>query len=209
MPRPKSDLAPRILEAARNRFLLEGVDGASLRQIASDAGTNIGMIYYYYPTKDDLFLAVVESVYEPFLVELESQLVTDVPVEARIRRLYARLAAMSDAEFATVRLMVREALISSDRMRNVANRVVVGHLPKLLATLAEGRGDGTLDPNLPIPAEVAATMMLAIFPQIMLRVVRAADLPVAPLLPDATTASQIMASVLLHGIGAKDPPGGA
>src|SRR5688572_24885486 len=102
MPRPKSDLAPRIIEAARNRFLIEGVDGASLRQIATDAGTNIGMIYYYYPTKDDLFFAVIEDVYEPFLVDLESALALDFPPDERIRRLYARVAAMSDVEFQTV-----------------------------------------------------------------------------------------------------------
>ena len=31
MARPRSDIAPRILHAARERFLAEGVDGASLR----------------------------------------------------------------------------------------------------------------------------------------------------------------------------------
>jgi AcrR family transcriptional regulator len=63
MPRPKSDIDARIVAAARARFLVEGVDGASLRSIAQDAGTNVGMIYYYFPTKDDLFLGVVEDVY--------------------------------------------------------------------------------------------------------------------------------------------------
>ena len=74
MPRPRSDLAPRILAAARTRILHEGVDGASLRQIAADAGTTIGMIYYYFPTKDDVFLAVVEDVYEKLLVDVERAL---------------------------------------------------------------------------------------------------------------------------------------
>jgi AcrR family transcriptional regulator len=45
MARPASDIAPRIVHAARERFLFEGVDGASLRNIAKDAGTNIGMVY--------------------------------------------------------------------------------------------------------------------------------------------------------------------
>jgi AcrR family transcriptional regulator len=36
----------------------DGVDGASLREIAREAGTNIGMVVYYFATKDDLFLAV-------------------------------------------------------------------------------------------------------------------------------------------------------
>lgn len=55
MARPRGDIEPRVLEAARKRFLEQGVDGASLRKIAEDAGTNIGMIYYYFPTKEALF----------------------------------------------------------------------------------------------------------------------------------------------------------
>ena len=62
MARPRSDIEPRIVHAARRRFLKEGVDGASLRTIARDAKTSIGMVYYYFPTKDDLFFAVVEEV---------------------------------------------------------------------------------------------------------------------------------------------------
>jgi AcrR family transcriptional regulator len=44
MARPRSDIRPRLLASARARFLREGVDGASLRSIAKDAATNIGMV---------------------------------------------------------------------------------------------------------------------------------------------------------------------
>ena len=70
MARPRSDIRPRIVDSARARFLSLGVDGASLREIARDAGTNIGMVAYYFPTKDDLFLAVVEEVYASEVADL-------------------------------------------------------------------------------------------------------------------------------------------
>ena len=72
MARPRSDIGPRIVHAARRRFLVEGVDGASLRAIAHDARTSIGMIYYYFPTKDDLFLAVVEEMYVTVLADMKT-----------------------------------------------------------------------------------------------------------------------------------------
>ena len=50
------------------------------------------MIYYYFPTKDDLFLAVVEEVYVALLADLEARLARSRPVEERIRRLYAASA---------------------------------------------------------------------------------------------------------------------
>src|SRR6185295_5828153 len=71
MARPPTDIRQRILGAARARFLAEGVDGASLREIARDAKTTIGMVSYYFPAKDDLFLAVVEEVYAVLLGDLE------------------------------------------------------------------------------------------------------------------------------------------
>ena len=102
MARLGSGIGTRIVHAARRRFLLEGVDGASLRAIARDAKTSIGMIYYYYPAKDDLFLAVVEEIYLALLKDLESRLDRSRPVAERIRLLYERLGALSDD--ATVKL---------------------------------------------------------------------------------------------------------
>ena len=131
MARPRTDIAPRILHAARDRFLHDGVDGASLRAIARDAGTSIGMLYYYHPTKDDLFLAVVEEVYAALLVDLAAALAPDAPVDQRIRRVFDRLGAATDEELTVLRLMVREALISSPRLERLMERFRRGHQPLL------------------------------------------------------------------------------
>src|SRR5215470_9008440 len=112
MARPRSDIRVRIQHAARKRFLREGVDGASLRAIAKDARTSIGMVYYYFPSKDDLFLAVVEEVYERVLASLARALADDVPVSARIERLYRVLGAFHEDELTVLRLVIREALVS-------------------------------------------------------------------------------------------------
>ncbi len=200
MARPKSDLAPRILEAARRRFLTEGVDGASLRQIAADAGTTIGMVYYYYATKDELFLAVVENVYEKVLEDLASALSPDVEVEERIERVYRRIAAMSDVEFDVVRIVLREALVSSERLRTIANRGLRGHLPWLLATVDEGRRNGRLDASLPMPVELASIMALGLFPQLVLRLARDAQFPVVSVVPPADQIAGMLARVMKHGL---------
>ena len=52
------------------------------------------MVYYYFPTKDDLFLAVVEETYVKLLADMTRALAPDVPVKERIRRLYARMGAI-------------------------------------------------------------------------------------------------------------------
>lgn len=201
MPRPRSNLAPRILEAARKRMLVEGVDGASLRQIAADAGTTIGMVYYYYPTKDDLFLAVVESVYANLLVDAEKALAPDVPAEQRLERMYARLAAASDVEFDVMRIIIREALVSSQRLEKIAERMLQGHIPWLLRTFADGRAEGRFDSSLPLPLQIGATMAIGVIPQLVLRRLRDAHMPVADALPPANAVPKLLIDVLLHGLG--------
>ena len=50
-----------LLEAAARRFLRDGYDAASMRDIAAEAGMQPGSIYYHFPSKADLLVAVHEE----------------------------------------------------------------------------------------------------------------------------------------------------
>jgi len=52
-----------ILEAAAQEFARSGLGGARVDRIAAHAGVNVRMLYYYFRSKDDLFLAVLERAY--------------------------------------------------------------------------------------------------------------------------------------------------
>jgi AcrR family transcriptional regulator len=200
MARPPSDIAARITSAARERFLREGVDGASLRSIAKDANTNIGMVYYYFKTKDDLFLAVVEDVYERLFADIVRALDPALAPERRILSLYERFAAMDDREFSVVRLMMREGLISSTRLARLAARFEQGHLPLVMQTLLEGAASGKFDPRMHPAALGIASISLALLPQIMHRLLSTAGLPIAKSLPGRHEAAHALFQVLLFGI---------
>ena len=51
----------RIIGVAEALFGRQGFDGTSMRQIASDANMQAASLYYHFPSKDDLILAVWES----------------------------------------------------------------------------------------------------------------------------------------------------
>ena len=53
-------LDEKILTAAREEFLSCGFEKASLRKIAASAEVTVGAIYTRWPTKDQLFYALVE-----------------------------------------------------------------------------------------------------------------------------------------------------
>ena len=54
----------QILRAAAREFAESGLGGSRVDRIAAQAGVNVRMLYYYFSSKDDLFLAVLERAYE-------------------------------------------------------------------------------------------------------------------------------------------------
>jgi len=76
-----------ILLAARDEFANHGLAGARVDRIAERADVNKRLIYYYFGSKDDLFLSVLERTYAD-IREAEQRLHLDEvePVEA-IRQL--------------------------------------------------------------------------------------------------------------------------
>ncbi|AOS94043.1 MULTISPECIES: TetR/AcrR family transcriptional regulator [Mycobacterium] len=47
----------RIIEAARERFMRDGYERATVRAIAADAGVDVAMVYYFFGNKEGLFTA--------------------------------------------------------------------------------------------------------------------------------------------------------
>jgi AcrR family transcriptional regulator len=76
-----------ILQAARTEFSQLGLGGARVEGIAERAGVNKRLIYYYFESKNALFLAVLEHTYLD-IREAEKRLhLTDLPPATAIRRL--------------------------------------------------------------------------------------------------------------------------
>lgn len=47
----------RIIDAARERFMRDGYERATVRAIAADAGVDAAMVYYFFGNKEGLFTA--------------------------------------------------------------------------------------------------------------------------------------------------------
>ncbi|WP_225983892.1 TetR/AcrR family transcriptional regulator [Epidermidibacterium keratini] len=64
-PRGPSDVADRILSAARKQFLADGYDATSVRSIAESAGVSHSLVNYHFGSKSGLFSAVLDLVMGP------------------------------------------------------------------------------------------------------------------------------------------------
>lgn len=63
-----------LLQAAERIFARDGLSGASVRDIAAEAGISVGGVYQFFPGKDDLYLAVLEDVWAAYQTAVQPAL---------------------------------------------------------------------------------------------------------------------------------------
>jgi AcrR family transcriptional regulator len=68
----------RILEAAEEVFAVRGFEGASTREIAAKAGVNISSLHYHWESKETLYFAVFQNIYDR-LVEISRSSLSPAP----------------------------------------------------------------------------------------------------------------------------------
>jgi len=158
------------------------------------------MIYYYFGTKDDLFLAVVEEVYGKVLEDFGVALAEDLPPATRLRRLYDRIGKLSDVEVQTVRLVLEDALRSPRRMMRLMERFKEGHIPLVLSMVRDGMMDGTFDARLNPLLIVFTLISVGAVPQMVLRAIGEPLGVTAAALQDGPL-SETLVGLALGGVG--------
>lgn len=69
----KAQTRQRLLSAARTVFARRGYHGASVEEIAAEAGFSTGALYSNFDGKEDLFLALMEYVINAYCAEIEAE----------------------------------------------------------------------------------------------------------------------------------------
>ena len=77
----RAKMRARILEAARERFLEEGLDGLSMRGIASKVGVSSMTLYLYYESRQDIIRHISVEAFKQLNVEIEKAAKSGKPGE--------------------------------------------------------------------------------------------------------------------------------
>lgn len=87
MPRPdvSDERRPQIIEAAIKVFLRKGYRKASMPEIAQEAGLSIGGVYWYFKSKDEVVLGILEDVFKSDLDDLNFLLNTETSASERLK----------------------------------------------------------------------------------------------------------------------------
>jgi AcrR family transcriptional regulator len=139
----------RLLEAAAAEFAQSGVDAANVNGISLSAGLAKGTVYNYFPSKEALFLAVVEQACTRAAQRAEP-VAPDAPTKDRLRAILAGDIewAREDEDFA--RVLVREALRADPRFYPRIIAAAAPFVEKVAEILGEGVERGEVRGDMPV-----------------------------------------------------------
>ncbi|OPG16107.1 hypothetical protein B2M26_08675 [Ferroacidibacillus organovorans] len=76
--------ADRILNVASQLFIEHGYESVSTETVATACGVTKAMVYYYFQSKANLFLAAIQATMENVRVRTEQLLASDLPLYDRL-----------------------------------------------------------------------------------------------------------------------------
>jgi AcrR family transcriptional regulator len=77
--RSRDDKTSELVSIAQKLFLEQGYEGTTIAAIAREAGIATNVVHWYFPTKDDLFVAALDSLQSEDLVEAQARLARSAP----------------------------------------------------------------------------------------------------------------------------------
>lgn len=136
-----------LLDAALREFAAVGFDAASTRTIAARAGVRQGQLTYHFETKDVLWRATVDHLFERFdaefstasaLHEVSGDVDAVMVFESGVRALVRAVSRLPELN----RVMVHEAMVDSDRLGWLVDRHVRARFEQLSGLWRQVQADG-------------------------------------------------------------------
>jgi AcrR family transcriptional regulator len=156
MPRPSRNTDLRLIKAGRKLLPKVGVSGLSLRQVADEAGVNLGMFHYHFKTKAEYAQHVLQGVYDEFFSELEETFKKNMSAKQNDPLLVLRALLVKLGRFAFGN---RDLLASVMKDMLSGERVVVAflaanaprHVGLLLSVVEDCQKRGRIRDDIPAP----------------------------------------------------------
>jgi len=131
-----------IIDAAQRRFAAFGLNKVTMDEIAADIGMSKASLYYYFPTKEELFKAVILHEQQVFLSRLDEMLQTHLSCSGKLRR-YARLRFEYFAQPVNLQLLnLQPWLRSRPIFRDLFESLAAEELKRLVNIMKDGQKSG-------------------------------------------------------------------
>lgn len=169
-PRNAAQLNARreaILKAALKVFAEQGFEAARLDEVARQAGVAKGTLYLYFPDKQAMFEAIVQTAAGPVVAEIvRFGTIKELTFSAALEKLYSLFA--SEILGTERKLVLRLILAEGPRFPEIAayyHREILSHIQGVLRTIARRairRGELPDDSLVRFPQLIAAPLVLSL-----------------------------------------------
>lgn len=151
---PTSAKRAAFVAAAREQFLAHGYGATAMSTIAAKVGGSKTTLWTYFPSKQELFAAVVDDAVERFGTALDWPLETDLPLKDGLRRFAEGMMGIVGAPeiLELHRIVLGEASRFPELGTLFFERGPKRGKAKLAAYLAAAMADGRVKPGDPLIA---------------------------------------------------------
>ena len=111
----------KILEAAGKVFMVKGKAGASMQDIADEAGINRTLLHYYFRSKDKLFDAIFNDLFGSMVPVVAGVFMQDIPFMQKVEFFVEKYTdLLKDKPFLPF-FVFQELLLNPDRLVGLAH----------------------------------------------------------------------------------------
>lgn len=126
--RSSTDTRARILATAETQFARKGYEGAHLQSIAEEVGVQKTALYYYFTSKADLYVSVLQDMLDDLESAVTGALAGDAPFEERLEAmldtLNELLAERRNYSLMLVRIFTDEVRADLTPLTDAVNDVI-------------------------------------------------------------------------------------
>jgi AcrR family transcriptional regulator len=151
----------RILDGASRAFAASGFHGTVMPAIAAEAGVSVGLIYRYFPSKEELFLAVCARETDAKLDELAGTLGRIPDPAARLGAAIDQFIASLEGSWGTIIVHAWAEADRNPRVRDMLQRLFDQQRGFAALFVREAMARGEAPPDLDVEAvSLAAGLLL-------------------------------------------------
>jgi AcrR family transcriptional regulator len=153
-----------ILDGAAGVFAQKGYQQTTIDDIATSLKMSKGAIYLYFKTKEDLYVSVLETIYERRFVTLSTAYEENDSITVKFEKIMNRLGSLvNHDDYVFIRLSLEGYLESEHipRLQTIKTESHQHFYNFINGLLQEGQLSGQINRDLNLPSVTAAIMAVA------------------------------------------------
>lgn len=158
MSRPATDSAQKLIESGRKMLYKTGLAGLSVRQVAADAGVNLGLFHYHFKSKNRFGRTILQEIYEEFFKRLTMEVGTEGTPVDRLRRALRLLGGMARDHRKLLVALLQDTLSGYQPTVEFLKSNLFRHVAVVMGLVREGQAKGFLKK---MPEPVAMSFLIS------------------------------------------------